>query len=177
MALPDYYKIEQGTAVVWGDSGGSGVTHVFTLDALGIAGARMGTVADLGATFDEEYIAILRVETGTAPTAGTIATLWLASSHDNSGWPGKVTGSDGVYPATIADNIKQLGPPAVILVATADTNTVIQQQATIWRPSARYVAPVVVNSLGQTFRDQATASNNLSRVILVPRRLLVQDAA
>lgn len=177
MALPDYSKIEQGTAIVWGDSGGSGVTLVLTLDALANGAGRMGASADLGATFDEEYIAILRVETGTAPTAGTIAVLYLAASHDNSGWPGKVTGSDAAYPATVSDNLRQLGPPASVLVATADTNTVIQQNASIWRPQARYVAPIVVNFLGQAFRDQATASNNLSRVILVPRRLLIQDTA
>jgi len=177
MALPDYFKIEQGTAIVWGESGGSGVTNTLSLDALADAAGRMGAAVDLGAVFDEEYMVILVAETGTAPTAGKTVELYMASSHNNTNWPGKVTGSDAAYPATVADNKKQLGTPVSILIATADANTILRQQPEIWRPPARYVAPVVVNLLGQSFRDETTASDNDSRVILVPRRLLVQESA
>ena len=177
MALPDYFKVEQGTAIVWGEASGSGVTNTLSLDALAAAGGRMGAAVDLGSAFDEEYAVIVRVETGTAPTAGGVVEVYLASSHDNSTWPGKVTGSDAAYPATISANKLQLGPPVAFLVATADTNTILYQQPVIWRPPCRYVAPVVVNLMSQAFRDEATASNNDSRVILIPRRLLVQDSA
>lgn len=174
MALPDYFKIEQGTAIIWGTPSGAGVTNNMTLDALASAAGREGVKADLGATFDEEYYVGLRVETGTAPTAGTIVSLYLASSYDNTTWPGLVTGADAAY--TVA-NVNQLGPPVNILVATNVTNTLIIQAAVIWRPPARYVTPVIINSLGQAFRDETTASDNDSRVILVPRRCLIQDAA
>lgn len=177
MALPDYFKIEQGTAVIWGEAGGSGVTNTLSLDALADAAGRMGAAVDLGAQWDEEYYVEFRVETGTAPTAGNTAELYLATSYDNTNWPGKVTGSDAAYPATVANNKKQLGAPVAILVATNDGNTVLIQQGVIWRPQARYVAPVVINLLGQAFRDEATASNNDSRVIIVPRRSLIQDTA
>ena len=177
MALPDFAKIEQGTAVVWGEASGSGVTNTLSLDALANGSGRMGAAVDLGSVFDEEYLVYLYVETGTAPTAGTYVELYLASSHDNSNWPGKVTGSDAAYPATVSANKLQLGPPVVILIATNDGTTTLKQQPVIWNPPARYVVPVVINSLGQAFRDEATASNNDSRVIIVPRRLLVQDTA
>lgn len=177
MALPDYLKFEQGTAIVWGEAGGSGVTNTLSLDALATAAGRMGAGVDLGAAWDQDYAVYLWVETGTAPTAGNTVELYLASSHDNSNWPGKVTGSDAAYPATVANNKLQLGPPVSILIATNDGNTVLRAQPVIWTPPARYVAPVVVNLLGQAFRDEATASNNESRVILVPLRTLVQDAA
>jgi hypothetical protein len=180
MALPDYAKIEPGTAIIWGESGATGlsltVTKTLSFDALANAAGRMGASADLGAQFDEEYAVIFIVETGTAPTAGNTVELYFACSHDNTNWPGKVTGSDAAYPATVADNKKQL-EFVTQLVATGDSNTVLQQAPVIWRPSARYVAPVVVNLLGQAIRDEVTATNNDSRVVLVPRRLLVQDTA
>lgn len=177
MALPDYFKQEQATAVIWGESGGSGVTNTLSLDALANASGRMGAAVDLGAVWRRWYLLMLWVETGTAPTAGNVVELYMACSHDNSNWPGKVTGSDAAYPTTVADNKKQLGNPASILVATNDGTTVLKQQPQLWRPAGRYVAPVVVNLLGQAFRDEATASNNDSRVILVPIDSLIQDAA
>jgi hypothetical protein len=180
MALPDYFKFELGTAVVWGEAGATGaatVTNTLSLDALADAGGRMGAAVDLGAAFDQLYLGMLWVETGTAPTAGKTVEAYFAFSHDNTTWPGKVTGSDAAYPATISANKLQLGNPDIILIATADTNTILRQAPVIIRPRGRYIAPVVVNLLGQAFRDEATASNNDSRVILVPLRTLIQDTA
>jgi len=34
MPLPDYIKVELGTAIVWGEAGAAGVTHTLSLDAL-----------------------------------------------------------------------------------------------------------------------------------------------
>jgi hypothetical protein len=179
MALPDYFKIEPGTAIVWGDAGGTGVTHTLTLDALADGTARMGAVADLGATWDEEYMVMLVVQTGTAPAVSTRVDLYLPCTHSTSYYPGGVTGSDAAWPADSNEDewALQLGAPVVSLIATNDADTTQVQAPVIWRPAARYVIPVVDNNLGQAFKDQATASNNTSRVILVPRRLLVQDAA
>ena len=179
MALPDYFKIEAGTPVIWGEAGGSGVTHTLSLDALADGTARMGAVADLGAAWDEEYSVMLVVETGTAPTAGNRVDLYLPCTHSTSYYPGGVTGSDGAWPADSNEDewALQLGAPVVSLMATNDGNTTQVQAPVIWRPAGRYVVAVVDNNLGQAFRDQATASNNASRVILTPRRLLVQDAA
>lgn len=139
----------------------------------------MGAVADLGAQFDEEYMVMLVIETGTAPTAGNRVDLYLPCTHSTSFYPGGVTGSDGAWPADGAEDewALQLGAPVVSLIATNDADTVQVQAPVIWRPAGRYVVPVVDNNLGQAIRDEATATNNDSRVILVPRRLLVQDAA
>lgn len=177
MALPDYFKIEPGTAIIWGHTGGAGVTAAMDLNALGIGAGWMGAAVDLGAQWDEEYTVILRVETGTAPTAGLGVNLYLAHSYNNTTWPGKVTGSNAAYPATVAANRKQLGIPVAILKATNDTNTVLEQAPTLWRPPARYVVPVVINDLNQTLRNETTPADNESRVILIPRRVLLQDTA
>lgn len=179
MALPDYFKTEPGTAIVWGEAGASGVTHTLSFDALADGTARMGAVADLGATWDEEYSVMLVIETGTAPTAGNRVDLYLPCTHSTSYYPGGVTGSDGAWPEDSNEDewALQLGAPVCSLLATNDGNTVQVQAPVIWRPAGRYVVPVVDNNLGQAIRDEATATNNDSRVILVPRRLLVQDSA
>lgn len=175
MALPDSIKLALGTAVVWGTPSGSGVTKDLTMNNIASGSGRMGVYADLGALWEEEYYVLFAVETGTAPTAGNIAELYFACSHSSSFFPGKVTGSDAAYPTTVADNKKQLGSPVVILAATADGNTLLYQQPVIWRPAGRYVAPVFINSMGQSTRNQATAADNLGRVYLVPRLLTIED--
>jgi hypothetical protein len=169
MALPDSFKVSQGTAIVWGEAGASGVTNTLSLDALLDATARQGASADLTSDWDREYAVYLVVETGTAPTAGNVVDLYLVSSQNGTDWPAKVTGSDAAYTLGTADaNLRQAGPPVVSLFATNDANTVLRQAPVVWRPAGRYVVPIVDNNLGQAIRDEATAANNDSRVIIIP---------
>ena len=177
MSLPDTFKIVPGTPVIWGEAGAAGVTHTLSLDALADGTARMGAVADLGASWDMDYSVMLVVETGTAPTAGNRVDLYLPCTHSASYYPGSVSGSDGAWPADSNEDewALQLGAPACSLMATNDGNVTQVQAPVIWRPAGRYVVPVVDNNLGQAFRDQATASNNTSRVILTPLAVQVVD--
>lgn len=177
MALPDFFAQTQGTAVVWGEAGASGVTKTLSLDALAAGSARMGASADLGADFDQEYIAILVIESGTAPTAGLPIDCYLAWSHDNSLWPAGVSGSDGAWPADGNEDewALQLGRPILSLISTNDGNVSQVQNAVTFRPKARYVAPVIDNNWDQAVRDEATATNNDSRLYLIPKRQQVID--
>jgi hypothetical protein len=177
MALPDKILVEQGTAIVWGEAGASGVTATLSLDGLASGSARMGASVDLGINWRREYLVILQVETGTAPTAGLTVELYLASSHDNSTWPGGVTGSDNPWPGDGNEDewSPQLGNHVSVLVATNDGNTIQTQNAVIWRATGRYVAPVVDNNLNFAFRDETTATDNGSRVILVPLDEVIVD--
>jgi len=183
MALPDNVEITQGTAIVFGEAGATGVTHTLGLDALANGVARMSAYADLGADFADEYLVFFRVETGaTAPTAGNTAECYLVSSHETSNFAGFVTGSDGAYPpsadtgASVDQAIRQLGPAVAVYVATNDATKVQRQAPVIWRPRGRYVCAVVDNNLGQAFRDETTSNaDNDSRVILVPRRVRVTE--
>ena len=177
MALPDTIKTVPGTPIIWGEAGASGVTHTLSLDALADGVARMGAVADLGTSWDMDYSVMLVVETGTAPTAGNSVDLYLPCTHSASYYPGGVSGSDGAWPADSNEDewALQLGAPACSLLATNDGNVTQVQAPVLWRPSGRYVVPVVDNNLGQAFRDQATASNNTSRVILIPLVVTVTD--
>jgi hypothetical protein len=139
----------------------------------------MGASADLGATWDQDYYVQLIIESGSAPTAGGTVDLYLACCYDNSSWPAGVSGSDGAWPSDGNEDewAKQLGFPVTQLVATNDGNTIQRQNPVIWRPPGRYVVPVVDNNMDQAVRDEATATNNDSRVILVPVRSLLQDTA
>jgi hypothetical protein len=176
MALPDYIQITQGTAVVWGEAGGSGVTATLSFDGLANGAAIQGASVDLGVNWDDEYLVYFSAETGTAPAAQTTIEAYLVSSWDNTTWPAKVTGSAGSYTLGTNDaNLRQAGPATVSLIATNDPNTVLTQFPVIWRPLGRYVAPIIDNNLGQALRDRATNSDNLSRLTLVPRRLVIND--
>jgi hypothetical protein len=176
MALPDYLQITQGTAIVWGESGATGVTAICSLNNLANGAAQQGASVDLGANFEDEYVAILAIETGTAPTAGLTFDLYFGWSHDNTNWPAKMTGSNGSYTLGTSDaNLRQIGPIVVSLIATADANTLLIQQSAIIRPRGRYVAPLVDNNSAQAIRNQTTASDNKSRVYLIPRRLVIND--
>lgn len=183
MALPDYVTLGQGTPVIWGEAGATGigltVGKTLTFEALAAGSARMGASADLGANWYREYLVILIIESGTAPTAGGAIDLYMACSHDNTNWPAGVSGSDGAWPADGNEDewAKQLGNPVVSLIATADGNVVQMQNPVIWRPSGRYVVPVVDNNWDQAVRDEATATNNDSRVVLIPLQETIQDAA
>lgn len=185
MALPDYSGLVQGTPIIWGESGASGVTHTMSLDALANGTAQQGASADLALSLSGGAVLLLpqfcyvylSVETGTAPTAGLTVELYLVSSYNNTLWPAKATGSNGSYTLGTSDaNLRQAGNPVVSLSATNDGNTVLTQAPSIWVPRGRYVAPIVDNNLGQAFRDEATASNNDSRVIVVPVYPAIVDA-
>lgn len=113
------------------------------------------------------------IETGTAPTAGTTVRLYMACCHDNTNFPGGAGTGDASFTAA---NEPQLGmEPVITLVMPNTANTPIKSGAVLWRPTGRYVAPVVVNGMNQTVRDEATATNNDSRVVLVPVAQTVVD--
>jgi hypothetical protein len=177
MALPDYLAASHGTAVIWGEAGASGVTKTLSFDGLASGSARMGASADLGANWDQDHYAQLILESGTAPTAGGSAEAYIACSYDNSTWPAGVTGSDGAWPSDGNEDewARQLGLPVNVLSATNDANTIQVQAPTIFRPTGRYVAPVVDINWDQGVRDEATATNNGSRFVLVPVRSSVVD--
>lgn len=176
MALPDSFVYSLGTPVIWGEASGSGVTNTLSLDALADGSARMGASVDLGATFNQLYLVQFRVETGTAPTAGNRADLYFACSFDGTTFPGGVSGSDGAWPADGNEDEWAVQLEYVTsLIATNDGSVIQVAPTVLWVPKGRYVAPVVDNNLGQAFRDEATASNNDSRVILYPLNSTVVD--
>lgn len=135
-----------------------------SLDALASGSAWQGAYADLGALFDRWHSLKCSVESGTAPTAGGIVSVYLVWSYDFTRFAGGVTGSDGSFTAA---NVSQLGIPYT-LPALNSANAEQISNSWLIRPKARYVAPVLLNSWDQAIRNQATNSNNLSRIVLTP---------
>lgn len=162
---------ELGTPIVWGEAGASGVTNTLSLNALASGAGRVGVAADLGAQWDCDLLAQAIAESGTAPTAGGAVEVFLIFSRSaSSGWPagiGDVSASDAAF--TVA-NSAQLGLPAAQVVAINAANTTQTQAGVRIRAKARYVTVVVINRWDQGIRNQGTATDNTSRVIVTPVR-------
>lgn len=180
MPLPDFFKQEFGTAIIWGQSGGAGVTDTLSFNNLANNTSRQGDRVDLGARWNQWFALWLIFESGTAPTAGNTFTLYMATARVTGEEPGGLGATDADFQTTQADNdehLKQLGTPHIILAATNDANTTQRSNRHLWMPGGQYVIPVTHNTLGVALRNQGTPSDNTSRVILQPLRDLIQDAA
>lgn len=163
---------DQGTAIIWGHTGGAGVTDACDLNGLGPSGAaREGAAKDLGSTFAEWWSLYVWMETGTAPTADLSVDVWLNWSHDNSNWSGTSTGTNSSYTIGTNDaNLRSIGRGSQSgnVLVTATGNTLFKAGPFPVRAMSQYVSPIVVNRLNQALRTQGTASDHASRVILVP---------
>lgn len=97
------------------------------------------------------------LETGTAPAAGLLAYLYWAESADGTTWPAGVTGTAGSYKdGEEAEWLAQLGTPVLTLVATNDGNA-LQRASGLFRPTARWGAPVMYQALGVNLRNNAAS--------------------
>jgi hypothetical protein len=160
----------QGTPIVWGPSGGTGVTKIISVNALANTAAQMGEFVDLGANLPPWIEVHLYVETGTAPSAGGTADLYLGWSYDGVRFPAKVTGLDASYTRGTSDaNLRQFGGRFYSLIATNDADTRLYQGPWFVQPISRYVAPVLVNNFSVAFRNRSPASGNLTRIEIIPR--------
>lgn len=177
MALPDHFLTDfAATAHVFGEAGASGVTATLTFEALASGSARMSAEVDLGATPPQRVQVELRIETGTAPTAGGTYDLYAAWSIDGTNYPGGVSGSDGAWPSDgnedeWAVQLDYIGS----LVVTNDGTTVQKQAPWVIDVRGRFLAVVVDNNTSQAVRDETTATDNDSRVIVTPIDDQIED--
>lgn len=140
---------KQGTAIVVKESGGN---VVFTPKNIANNTGRMSASIDLGATFAGRYAVECQSKLASAPTAGLTIEVYWATSKDDSVWPGKVTGTDAAYPATVDDNKKQL---ALLGSLTCHNTTDAQIKTLGLRPIGRYGVIVWINKTGQTLTNVA----------------------
>lgn len=177
MALPDKFRTDFAeTQIIWGESGATGVTNTLTFEALAAGSARAGAEDDLGATIPPRIKVELRIETGTAPTAGGTVDLYFAWGDDGTTYPGGVTGSDAAWPSdgNEDEHNKQLEYVGS-LVATNDGTTVQVAGPWIVECKGRYLVPVVDNNMDQAVRDETTATDNDSRIIVTPMDDQIED--
>jgi hypothetical protein len=179
MALPDDIRLVEGTPFVWGEVGatvmGLSVTKALAVDALASDAAQQGVYADLAdgnSRLPIWLLVYIAVETGSAPNANTSVAAYLGFARDTTNFPGGMTGANGSY--TIADRV-QLGVPANIFVATATGNLTRTQQPSWIRVKGRYVAPMMHNQMNVAIRDETTASDNGSGIVVVPYFEVIAD--
>ena len=172
MADTAFFKRRLGTVHIWGQPGGT-IAPVPTLDLtlrnLGNNVSRQGPFLDLGADWYREWEVAFILETGTAPGANVAAYLYFASTYNVTDVvPGGLSNSDADFQTTQADNNEHLPQLSLVhcLRATQDGNIRQIQDTVLWVPPARHVAPVVYNRLGVALRNNATATDHASRVIL-----------
>lgn len=180
MALPDYPLREAGTPIIFGQPSASGVTHDITLDALAAGSARMSEYADLGQYPPADVVVDIQIETGTAPTAAGTVDVYVLFSDSTSVWPGGTTGADGAWPPDGNEDewAKQLAQAFVgSLVATNDGSTNQIQARLIVPVLGRYMLVVVDNNLDQAIRNEATDTDNTSRITVTPWHLRLSDTS
>lgn len=141
--------LEQGTSITIKETAGD---VVFTPKNIANNAARMSASIDLGEKFARRYHVLLESKLQIAPTAGLSIEVFWAGSPDSTKWPGKVTGSDAAYPATIDDNKKQLTPIGTI---TVHSSTDAQIDSCALSPLTRYGVIVWVNKTGKTLTNTA----------------------
>lgn len=171
-------KLRSGTPIVFGTAssttiaGSYATTNTITLDALAAGSGRMGVEVDLyDANSDlPDFLLVLPcVETGTAPTAGGTFDWYLAFGFDGTNYPAGVSGADAAWPSDGNEDEwrVQLGDCYPVVV-TNDGNTIQLGEPYLIQPLGRYMVAVADNNMSQAVRDETTASDNGSGLVVIP---------
>jgi hypothetical protein len=174
MALPDYFRVQNGTAKVVKNSGGDAA---ITLASLANAAARQAVKLDLGATRADFWEVKATFEIAATPTAGnTIDLYWAPSSSATAGTdnPGNTTGTDASY-AGYSSNLTATLPQLQFIgsfVCTAQATATVQA-ATVGRfqPAQRYGNLVVMNNSAASLHSTETNQ----AITLMPIEGTVED--
>lgn len=149
------------TAGDYGDSPFAG-TEQITLNTLAAGNARQGSKADIDNglvedRFARRYTVTMRIEFGTAPTAGgTVDLYWAPSLSSTAGTanPGGTNGTDAAYSgtggSTLAQSLLQLEFLGQLVVTNDAAGTVLQTAFNVTLP-LQHGMPVVVNNTDQSF--------------------------
>lgn len=157
--MADTILQQEGTALTWQDSGGD---YAITLASLAASAARQGAKGDLGATRAPLWSAKIEFDSGTAPTAGGLITLYLGWSKSGTAGTGNNAGLSGAdaayagYSSNLADSLQHLGVAVAWIACTALGNTPQSGATFFFRPKERYVMPVIYNQMDQAFSASTT---------------------
>ncbi len=172
MALPDYFKVEPGTAKTIKSSSGDAA---ITLTSVANAAARQAATLDLGANWARRWRLEVEYELAATPTAGNTISHLGSWQNASGGGQGNTSGSDAAYTgysSNIDASIKQLEFLGDFVCTAQATATVQKGLVGVIVPKARYLNLVVYNNSGAAFHSSAT--NIVIR--LTPLEDLVQDA-
>ncbi len=175
MALPDVFRIQNGTAKTFASSGGDAA---ITLASLANGSGRQSAKLDLGATRAGLYRVKAAFEIAATPTAGaTIDLYWAPSTSGTAATdnPGGVSGSDAAYAgysSNLTASVKQLVFIGSFVCTTQATATVQRAIVGSFNPQLRYGSLVVVNSSGAALHSSDSNMN----ITLVPIEDVIEDS-
>ena len=175
MALPDVFRIQNGTAKVIRNSGGDAA---ITLASLANAAGRQSVKLDLGATRAALYRVKATFEIAATPTAGnSIDLYWAPSTSGTAGTdnPANVTGTDAAYAgysSNLTAAIKQLVFIGSFVCTAQATSTVQAAIVGSFNPQLRYGSLVVVNNSGAALHSTETNQ----AITLVPVEDVIEDS-
>lgn len=154
MALPDFFKIEPGTAKTIKSSGGDAA---ITCTSLASGSARESTKLDLGAIFARRWKVTFETKLNAAGTNGTEIELYTnessssAAGTDNNGG---ATGTDAAF--SNSSELKHQWAAVGSLAVSNAAGTNLQRQSFYYTPVSRYQSMLVVNNSGVAFSGTAT---------------------
>ena len=190
MALPDYLRVQNGTAIIVADATDydanvdadmdlGSQTDQIDCTSLGTNAYRQSAKIDLGATRGRLIYVQASFEWATAPTVGeTVDFYWAPSPSATAANanPGGVSGSDSAYTGTPGDgaddSVKQLIRVGSAVV-TVDTSTDPQMFAVgTFAPPLRYGTWVIHNN---TSTNLTTDANNAA-IGMFPIESVIEDS-
>jgi hypothetical protein len=176
VAIPDYFKVSQGTAKTIKNSGG---TAAITLASLAngngtSAGGRQSASLDMGANWAQRWRLECDFELAATPTAGNAINLFASWNTATGAGDGNTSGSDAAYTG-YSNNIdaatKQLEFLGAHICTAQATSTVQKSLVGIIFPKGRYLNLVVDNRSGAAFHS--TDTNQV--ITLTPLEESIED--
>jgi hypothetical protein len=176
MALPDYFKIKNGTAKTVKNSGG---TAAITLASLAngngtSAGGRQSATLDLGEYWAQRWRLNASFEIAATPTAGNAINLFASNRDSTGAGDGNTSGSDAAYTGysnNIDASTKQLEFLGAHICTAQATSTVQKSLVGIIFPKGRWLNLVVDNRSGAAFHS--TDTNQV--ITLTPLEESIED--
>ena len=161
MALPDFFKVSEGTAKTIRNSGG---TAAITLASIAngngtSAGGRQSATLDMGANWAQRWRLECNFELAATPTAGNAVNLFGSWNTSTGAGDGNTSGSDAAYTG-YSNNIdaatKQLEFLGAHICTSQATATVQKSLVGVIFPKGRYLNLVVDNRSGAAFHSTDT---------------------
>jgi hypothetical protein len=161
MALPDYFKVSEGTAkTIKSSAGSAAITLASLANGNGTtAGGRQAASLDLGANWAQRWRLECNFELAATPTAGNAINLFASWNSATGAGDANTSGSDAAYTgysSNIDASTKQLEFLGAHICTAQATSTVQKSLVGIIFPKGRWLNLVVDNRSGAAFHSTDT---------------------
>jgi hypothetical protein len=176
VALPDFFKVSEGTAKTIRNSGGSAAITLASLaNGNGTsAGGRQSASLDMGANWAQRWRLECNFELAATPTANNAINLFGSWNTATGAGDGNTSGSDAAYTGysnNIDASTRQLEFLGAHICTAQATSTVQRSLVGVIFPKGRYLNLVVDNRSGAAFHS--TDTNQV--ITLTPLEESIED--